>query len=489
MKIENLFRKETIAESAGIVLAFTLIQPPLQMVRGIVFARFLGPSEYGVYTLAFFFIPLAALLSKLGIPSCFTRYIPQYEKQEMLRDFIVKAYRVAFASSCLITLLCVLYSDRVAELIYESSQYSRLIVICSVCILPHALFESLKYTFNGLRIFKLSYLLTFFQFLVFTLLGITLAIAYRNAEPAIVANLIALILAVTIFGYIMMRYLIGQEEQRHKIHERGFYKKIFKYSVWFVISPIVFLLFRYTDRWMLNRFLELRDVGVYSVGENVAALIFMFGTLAGNILMPNLSTLWEQGERKRALNVLDLALRGNILMLICGAFVLVMLKDHIITLLYGAEYSNSASVIGVLLIFFLLHSVHWTISGYAGLIEKTYIPLVGSSIGLAFNVLLNFLLIPEYGIMGAAMATSISFVVILIVIFAWFIKEGLKLKLNTFIVCLLPGMFVLNEIAIIVIFVGLMATVFLTQLLVTGEERRKIFEQMRQAIFKYVRRK
>ena len=68
MLLQRLFKKESISQSAGIVVAFTLAQRIIQVVRGIVFARLLGPESYGVYTLAFFLIPIAVTLAKMGVP-------------------------------------------------------------------------------------------------------------------------------------------------------------------------------------------------------------------------------------------------------------------------------------------------------------------------------------------------------------------------------------------------------------------------------------
>jgi O-antigen/teichoic acid export membrane protein len=480
------FDKESIAESAGIVLAFTIVRQVLQTGRGIIFARVLGPGEYGVYTLAFFFIPLIAAVARLGVPSSFARYVPQYEKRGMLRDFAARTFFMATSASVAITLLCLLLPEWISGLIYNSPDYKTIIIVCSLSILPMSAYECLVQTYNGLRVFKLSYSLAFAQFLAFTVLGIVLVLVFHTAVSAVIGNLVSLVLVVLIFGILLLRYLNRDESSARRIEEKGFYRKIFKYSIWFVISPIVFNLFRYTDRWMLNYFLGLEKVGIYSIATNVTGLLFAFGIVIGNVIMPTLSSLWEEGEKEKARDILDFSVRGNTLVLLSAAVLIMIFKDEIIGVLYGSEYEESAVLVGVLLIFWLLNTIYWTIGGYSGLIEKTYIPLVCNSFGLVCNVILNYILIPRYGIMGAAAATTIAFGCILIMIIVWYWREGFTLKPSSLFICLVPLMFLLGEIAVAAIFGVIMILVFGTELLMTREERRRMYRQLRESARRYI---
>ncbi len=485
MKIEKLLKKETIAESAGIVFLFTIIQRILQTGRGIVFARILGPANFGVYSIALFFLPIVAAFARLGIPSCFPRYVPQYEKQGMMKQFIIRTYLIASAISLVLTIVLLLFIEHVSSLVYNSTEYGTIIVICALSLLPLTLYETIKFTFNGLRVFKLSYLMVFGEFLIFTILGVVLVVIYKSAEAVVFAVLVSHVVIVVLFGILIWKYVTVTEEQAREIHEKNFYKKVFKYSVWFVISPVVFSLFKFTDRWMLNQYLGMEPVGVYSVASNLTSLVYMVGIIAGKVLLPNLSNLWEEQEKERAVSIIDLVVRGNTLLLIAMSLPILLLKDPIIGFLFGREYLGATAVVGILLIFWLLNCVYMTIAGYAGLIEKTYIPLVGSSLGVIFNVVLNFILIPNYKIMGAAIATTSSFTITILVLLIWFRFEGLKLKVNSFIICLLPCIFFLNEIIVAAICVVLAGIAFGTEILVTNEERKRLFRQVEKGIRKF----
>jgi len=482
MLIQKLFKKETIGQSAGIVLFFAILQRIIQTGRGVVFARLLGPAEYGIYTLAFFFIPLIVTVARLGIPSCFNRYIPQYEQKGALKDFLKKTYLLVVAGGAFVTLICLLNARSLSSILYGTPLYYRIIIICALTIFPYCIYEAIIYSFSGMRVFKLASSFRTSQLLVFTVLGAAFVMINPKAEQTILANFIAFVLVVSLFGFIFRKYLINLKEQNLKIKENKFYSKIFKFSIFFVISPVVNTIFSCVDRWMLGRFTDFTQVGVYSIAINLAGFIFFFGMIAGNILLPNISNIWEQGDKNKVMYMLNFALKLNTLFILFGAFAIFLLKNQIVSILYGAEYIQCLPIVGILLIFWLHHGIYWTVAGYAEIAEKTYIPLICSCVGLISNIFLNYILIPKYGVMGAAVATTFSFGLLLIVVFIWFRKEGLRIKPSTILVCLFSLIFIFNELVVIVFFIALLGIILGTNLIVTREEKNTLIKKIKSAV-------
>jgi len=475
--IQNLFKKETVVESASIILIFRIIERIIQTFRGIIFARWLGPSEYGVFNLAFFFIPLVVSLAKFGIPSCYSRYIPQYEKKNMLGDFLRKNYTLTIGISLLITVFSLLFSKQISVLVYNSAEFRLIIVLCSLSILPYVLYENYFASFQGLRVFKMSSLLRFSQFLIFTVIGIAAVIHYPKAQSAISANLISFIVVSSVFGFIVRKQILNSDSQNVKIQEDNYYSKIFKYSIWFIITPVIGILFNYVDRWMLNRFLGLHDVGIYSVAVNISQMIFVFGMITGNVLMPNLSNMWEHGERDKAMYTLNLAIKTVTLFVLFCAAVLVIFKRPVISLLYGSEYLEGLPVIPILLVFWILNVVVWIIGVYPLLIEKTYLPLISIIPGLVINVALNYTLIPLYGMKGAAGATMISYVLILIALLYLNKREKMMIDVITVCICATPVVLLLNTMWLLVCLTLMSLLVFFSNYIFNEKEKLMLGRQ------------
>lgn len=472
------FDKEGIARSALIVLSYNLVERIIMMGRGIVFARVLGPAEYGVFTLGMSFFPVAVAIAKLGIPSSFSRYIAQYELKGVLRDFLRRTYGLIALGAAGIGLVSLLVAPQIARWGYGSSQYTGVVLLCALIVAPYVFYESLDATFVGLRTFKLQSLLKFGHFVIFTLLGIVLVLVYRRAQPLIASYLAATVVVVLFYGGVLARHVRQDQAQQGPLNEPGFYRKIFSFSVPYIVSPVVFIMFCFTDRWMLARLMDLQHVGIYSAATRFSELVYSFGRIADNVLSPNLSRMWEEGERDRAMRFLNMSTKVNTLLLLAGSLVLFWLKDLIIPLFFGDKYLGSLPVIGILLMFAIFQTIGTTISGFVILIEKTYILPVSHVLGLGANLALNLFLIPKYGILGAAMACTISSAFIVVVLMAWLAREGLKISWSTLAVSVLPLLLLLSGPPAILLALALLLVILRTDWVLDGSERKLLFSQL-----------
>ncbi len=401
----------------------------------------------------------------------------------MLGDFLRKNYTMTIGMSIVITVFSLLFSKQLSVLVYNTPEFRSIIILCSFSILPYVLYENYIASFQGLRVFKMSSLLRFSKFLIFTVLGIAMVIYYPKAESAILANLISYIFVSSVFGFIVWKYILNSDSQNVIIKEDNFYSKVFKYSIWFVITPIIGILFSYIDRWMLNRFLGLHDVGIYSVAVNISQLVFVFGMITGNVLTPTLSNMWDHGEREKAMYILNLAIKTVTLFVLFFASVILIFKRPVISLLYGSQYLEGLPVIPILLVFWIMNVVVWVAGMYPLLIEKTHLPLLSIIPGLVINIVLNYYFIPIYGIKGAASATMISYVFILITLFYLNKREHMIMNVKTICVCATPVILLLSNTWVI-ISLFLLCIIAVTGNHIFNKEEKLLLKQQFNSFFK-----
>jgi O-antigen/teichoic acid export membrane protein len=477
-----LFTKERAGKSAAILLAFTFAENALLLARGVIFARWLGPEGYGVFTLAFFFIPLTVAFAKLGVPSSFTRYIPSYEPKGELRDFLKRTYGLVLGGGLVVLGVCLLGFKPISHALYGTKGYGGIVLICAFSILPDVFKETLSATFSGLRVFFLDASLRFGQSLLLTVLGIITIYFCAEVGALLLVNLLSTILVTGLFGWLLLRYLKRQPVQMGSIQERGFYGKIFKFSSAYFLSPVVGLLFTYSDRWILSRYVDLSSVGVYSVASRVSGLIYTFGLVASTVIVPNLSRHWENGDKPRVNALLNVAVKSNVFMLLTGALLILLLKDFLVPLFFGKAYIACLPVIGLLLLFWLWQCIGATVGGYANLAEKTHILLVCNTLGLGANLVLSLLFIPRLGMTGAALASVSSAGIILGTQFFWLRREGLDLKPATLALCLAPLLLILPLWLAAAAYLGLLILTLGTNWLLGNEERRMLGLQFQETI-------
>ncbi|MBI4698793.1 MAG: flippase [Nitrospirae bacterium] len=456
----------------------TMIERLLQVARGVVFARMLGPSEYGVYTLALFVVPLVVSFAKLGLPSCYERYVPQYEMKGELGDFFRKNYILSIIASFLVTFLFLIFSKYISEALYDSAHYKYVIILCAVSICPFVLYENILASFNGMRVFKMSALLRLMQAFIFTLFGILFIVVYSNAESTILAYLISFAAVSMVFGRIFWKHVIKSGSQSSVIHDPAFYTKMFRYSVWFIISPAFYTLYSFTDRLVLNHFFGLREVGIYSVSVNITQMVFMVGMIAGTVLMPSLSSMWERGEKNKVMLILNLAIKITVISVLGAAVIFILLKKQIMYILYGNKYLEGLPILTYFLMFWLFNTIVWITGIYPSLIEKPYLVILATAGGFVLNIGLNFILIPQYGLVGAAIATLSSQVLVLLILLLLYRRENMEIKLTTIFICLTPFILLLNNIQMSMAFLFLCIATVMSNYIVTEEEKIVFLQQI-----------
>ncbi|MBI5676084.1 MAG: flippase [Nitrospirae bacterium] len=485
LSIRKLLEKEVVIESAGITLLLMIVERVIGTLRGIIFARLLGPSEYGVFNLAFFFVPLIVALGRLGIPSSYTRYAPQYEIKGMLGDFLRKTYFLTVVISVFFTIISLIFSRQISALIYKTAEYNFIIMLCALTIIPSVMYENITASFNGIRVFKMSSLLRFSQLICFTVIGIVFVILYPKAESAISANLMSSVLVLPVFGFIVWKYILNSDSQNIKIQEDNFYSKIFKFSIWFTFLPIIDTLFNYTGRLVLNRFLGLEEVGIYSMAINIANILFMFGAIANNVLAPNLSHRWEMGERNKVVSHVNLSIKINIVFLMFIAVTLSLFKEQFVSILYGQAYIKSISVLNIMMIFSIFSSITLNLGVFPWLIEKPYIFIVNNVLGLGINLILSYILIPHYHMQGAAIANTISIFVNIVLMNIWLYIFKFKIKAATVFLCIIPICLLLDNMLMSIVFFFLIASILFTDLIFDKNEKNIFLKNFKKALSRY----
>jgi O-antigen/teichoic acid export membrane protein len=169
------------------------------------------------------------------------------------------------------------------------------------------------------------------------------------------------------------------------------------------------------------------EVGLYSVGTNIAELIWQLPTAIGLILFSrSAGSKRSEDAVARTAKLIRLVVP---LLLVCGGLFW-LLAPTMIDLMYGTAFAGSGTIIRYLLpgivvmvVFKLLHA---DLSGRGAALFSLRVSLLA----LVVNIALNLLLIPGYGAIGSAVASSISYGVAG-VLFVWLYarREGIALRM------------------------------------------------------------
>ncbi len=214
--------------------------------------------------------------------------------------------------------------------------------------------------------------------------------------------------ATGILGMLLNALLLGFRvgQSYSPALDFGLLKAEFSYGgVLWLGAIFSFLHFR-ADQFMIKEMLDVRALGVYSIAVMLAELLFLVPVSVSSAL---LGKLYNTSEPAAARSIMARTLK--LTLYICGALALIGIPlSLLIPLVYGKAYAGAVSSVMVLLGGAVFASIAKVGMQYFFTLGRPKVHLYTTLITLIVNIALNFLLIPRWGILGAAVASSVSYV-------------------------------------------------------------------------------
>lgn len=253
------------------------------------------------------------------------------------------------------------------------------------------------------------------RFLIFLVLLILVMTGKINYLSALLAYIIAPLLA-SIAGLFQLRKLISWRVE----FDLGWLKKMLSFSIPLIPFSIVgYFSSTYIDAIFISQYLPKSELGVYSVAYQIAGILMQFPLLAGSLLMPLFVTLRTNKQEETVNKYMQDVLPVVTLIWGLGCVLFAVCTAYLLPLVFGVELARSSDILLILAISSAVNAP--ILLGYAPFINAvsaTYISTV-LNVALALtNLVGNFILIPKYGLIGAAWATNLGYGASLLVTFA-----------------------------------------------------------------------
>jgi len=371
-----------------------VIRTVLLLLVGIWIARYLGPSDFGVLSYALAYTALFSVFIRLGLDQILVREI--VKKEKLTNYFLGTAFVLKLVGGLLAIIFVALslvlvsldplskaviliisagfvfQSLDVIDYFFQSKILSKYVVVArnSALILTSAL--KIYFILNGFEVIYFALA----QVLDFLLVGIFLTFAYRLRGNA-----------------------VGEWQFSKKIAWR-----LLKYSWPLGLSLFLITIHTKVDQIMIGVMLDQTQVGLYSVAVQLSEFWYFIPAIIISTLMPYFVTLRTRNKALYQARLVQLYSLMFWLGTAAGIFV-IFFGDQLVTLLFGEAYADAY----LALVFNIWNGI-WVSQGVARGIwlinENLQIyRLYTNAIIVILNLSLNFILIPLYGIAGAAIAT------------------------------------------------------------------------------------
>ena len=396
----KLFNKRKFKINLSWLVFDKLFRASLNIFLSIILARNLGPEKFGIlnYLLAFLF--LFTSISSLGMNPVLTNMIIK-NKNNNHNIFIMNAYYFRFIFSLINYLIFVLliYLINNDQIYFDYSFIIGIGIILRSCEVFFSYFEA-KSLSKYIVISQLIGLISAFIFIFYII----------RYELDFIYIFYALILdSLIVFILINILYFLKSNNFIVKINLVNI-KNIILKSFPILISAISIILYMRIDQIMINAILDEYNLGIYSVSVRYIEIFHFIPKIIIISLLPILLI-----SKKYNFNLLKLNSIIFKLSLLIISFVLIS-SDYLIPYIFGKVYIGSITStkilsFSIIFVFYGVINEHWYVSKN---LQKLYATNV--FLGAIINIILNYFLINNFGIDGAAYSTLITY---LLIIFAF----------------------------------------------------------------------
>jgi O-antigen/teichoic acid export membrane protein len=184
-------------------------------------------------------------------------------------------------------------------------------------------------------------------------------------------------------------------------------KEIFNKSYPMSISMIAFLFLQSTDILLLGAFNEFKDVAYYSRSVQLALLVSLVLHAVNTVYAPKIAELYTL----KKYNTLNQSVRKATKLIFITSFLPILLLfffANSFLKLFGDDYTQAAIALQVLMVGQIVNTFTGSVGMYMNMTNRQKVLQNILLITIVLNFILNFVLIPKYGMLGAAISTSFS---------------------------------------------------------------------------------
>lgn len=396
--------KKSITKNSIFYLIYNILNVIFPFLTGIYVTHILLPDAIGQVETARNFVQYFVIFSFLGIPTYGLREVSKNRNdQKKLNKIYTELMLINSISTfvfCIIYAILILIIPRCAENIVLYS-------IVGISLVMNFLNNSWLY--EGLEEFKYISL----RNLLFKLLSfLALILFVKSSEDYLIYALITVI--GTVGNYIL-----------NIVHARKFVKfELKNLNLKQHISAIIYLvvvnlaieIYSLVDITMLGIFCDNNTVAFYSYGTKIYRIILQIVNTFTMVLVPRIALYFKENKKEEFNALITKTVKVIIIITIPTIIGINFTSSYLITKIYGPEYIRSAVVLNILSFILLISPMGYLLGSRILLVvnkeKKMIIPV---AIGALVNIIGNYILINKYAEIGAAIASLISEIIVMII--------------------------------------------------------------------------
>ncbi|WP_341237993.1 flippase [uncultured Limnobacter sp.] len=359
-------------------------------------ARYLAPELFGVYNYAIAFTALFSVVATFGLQSVVVQYLvdkPDQQASTLASAFLIQFVGGLFAFVLAVVVALILTSG-------DSAVLMAVVLLSSINLFKFS--DTVRYYFES-RV--QSKRIVIIENLVFMLI-VLLRIAMILLELTLI-YFVALLVLEAVLTTLAFFWLFGIRKLKALKFDKSNFLSVLNVAWLLALSVGAAMLYMRVDQIMLASLLNQEAVGIYSAAVRISEIWYVFPAVIVGSVFPRIirELRIDAARANRQLDVLftTFSIVSILVGLLVGGY-----STEIILFLFGEEYRASASVLSIhvwssVFVFSGILGGRWLVA-----MDMQKVLLLSTLIGVVSNIVMNYLMIPVYGVEGAAWSTLVA---------------------------------------------------------------------------------
>ncbi|WP_265107814.1 oligosaccharide flippase family protein [Halosolutus halophilus] len=396
-----------LLSSATLVMLGGIMSSAANLAERVVIGRLLSPAAYGEVSIGIALLMFILMIALAGCTQGVSRFIPRYEAVEDRRGVWVSGLLVTTTLSLILGVTMFLVAEPIAARLFETDEAVIFVRFLAVS-LPFIV--SFRIAVAGIRGYENTIYKTAIQSFLDPFLRTGLIALLLLSGIGIIAVGIAYFLAAiltSLVAHVLLNQIMNLRG-RYRTHTG----ELLTFSMPLVVSTVIGIMLSRTDTLMLGYFRSSYEVGMYDAAYPIAAGLTVVLSAFGFLYLPIASRLDADGERDVVNDIYSTSTKWVYILTFPAFLLLVVFPQDVIMLIFGPSYTNASAVLPILAVGFFLSATAGRDRETLSAVGATTWIAVGNGTGIIANILLNIVLIPRYGYMGAGVASVISLFIV-----------------------------------------------------------------------------
>ena len=372
----------------------------LGLISMPLFTRILNTSDYGLASVFMSNVSVCSILFTLNASNGLARLY--YDRSSDFKDVFTATLLLTTFLFILVSSGIYFFKESFFNLLGLPPSYFFIFITSALAVRLMNVFKQIKVASRDSRIYSRVLFWSSSSAIVFSLF-----LLYFFEGDQALNRLYGVIAAQVLFGVLAL-YLLREYLVLPKIigWDRLWY--VLSYSMARMPYVLSGLLLEFFDKIMLNRIEGSSSVAVYSVSYSVGALIL---AVSAPITLSFVPVFYEYVKENKLKEIDGLNI-GVFRFTVLFAIIIILLEKEILYVLADKRYHASASIIKWVVLGYVFNSVATLYNKYLGWARKPIYLSIGALTAGIVNILMNSVMIPKYGHMGAGISTLISFILL-----------------------------------------------------------------------------